>query len=92
MTVTKTKRISRLQALLLGGDDIDRERSRSALTDAGPPSSKQAVRRGETRRLAIAIRTAVNELDEKKRQLAALVRTVAPALLDRTGIGPVSAA
>ena len=34
MTVTKTKQINRLRALLLGGDDADWELSRGPLTDA----------------------------------------------------------
>ena len=103
MTVTKTKQINRLRALLLGGDDFDRELSRGALTDArlqaiarrrgrAGDTAEQAVRRGETRRLAIAIRTAVGELADNKRQLAALVSAVVPALLNRAGVGPVSAA
>lgn len=103
MTVTKTKQINRLRALLLGGDDRDRDLSRGALTDGrlqaivrrrgrGGESAEQAVRRGETRRLAIAIRSAIDELAGNKRQLATLVNAVAPALLHRSGVGPVSAA
>jgi transposase len=103
MTVTKTKQINRLRALLLGGDDIDRDLSRGTLTETklqaiarrrGRPNdtAEQAVRRAEARRLSIAIRVAMKELADNKRQLAALVSTLAPALLDKTGVGPVSAA
>jgi transposase len=103
MTVTKTKQINRLRALLLGGDDIDRDLSRGTLTETklqaiarrrGRPNdtAEQAVRRAEARRLSIAIRTAIAELADNKRQLAALVGTLAPALLDKTGVGHVSAA
>ena len=81
MTLTKTKQINRLRALLLGGDYADWELSRGPLTDArlhaiarrsGRPgdTAEQAVRRGETRRLAIAIRTALGGLANHK--LAAL--------------------
>lgn len=103
MTVTKTKQINRLRALLLGGDNTDRELARGALTDArlqaiarrrgrAGDTAEQTVRRGETRRLAIAIRSAIDELAANKRQLASLVTSVAPALLDRLGVGPVSGA
>jgi transposase len=103
MTVTKTKQTNRLRALLLGGDDTDRTLARGALTETRlqtvarrrgcrDDTAEQAVRRSEARRLAVAIRTALAELKENKRQLRALIETVAPALLQRTGIGPVSAA
>lgn len=50
------------------------------------------MRRAEARRLANAIRAAAAELAANKRHLAGLVRGLAPALLDKTGVGPVSAA
>jgi transposase len=52
---------------------------------------EHAVRRAEARRLALAIRAADRELTGNNKQLAALVTGLAPTLLDRTGIGPVSA-
>jgi transposase len=53
---------------------------------------EQAVRRGETRRLALTIRAAAQELSANKQQLIDLVTAVAPGLLDKQGVGPVSGA
>ena len=103
MTVTKTKQTNRLRALLLGGDDADRDLARGALTDTklqmiarrrgrAGENAEQTVRRAEVRRLSLAIRAGVSELAANKRHLAALVLAVAPALLDRVGVGPVSGA
>jgi transposase len=103
MTVAKTKQTNRLRALLLSGDDTDRQLARGALPATtlaalarrrgrAGDSVEQAIRRGEIRRLALAIRTAITDLAENKTQLAALVDTAAPGLLSRIGIGPVSAA
>jgi hypothetical protein len=50
------------------------------------------VRRLEVRRLALAIRDAEDVLADDKEQLAALVAELFPALPDRVGVGPVSAA
>ena len=103
MTVTKTKQINRLRALLLGGDDTDRDLSRGALTDTrlqaiarrrgrAVDTTEQAVRRGEARRLAIAIRAAMQRTADNKRQLAALVGTARAGAAGQAGVGPVSAA
>lgn len=103
MTVSKTRQINRLRALLLAGDDYDRDLARGALTETklraiarrrgrADDTTEQAVRQAETRRLSIAIRTGMSELADNKRQLADIVTTLAPALLDRTGVGPVSGA
>lgn len=103
LTVTKTKQINRLRALLLGGDDADRHLSRGTLTDTKlqtitrrrgrvGDTAEQVVRRGEARRLSIAIRAAVEELADNKRCLARLVGALAPVILDKIGVGPVSAA
>jgi transposase len=102
LTVTRTRQVNRLRALLLSGDDSDRILSRGTLTDArlqaiarrraSGQAAEQAVRRAEARRLAIAVRAATAELHANKRQLAVLVAAVAPALLAKTGVGPVSAA
>jgi hypothetical protein len=67
MTTVSTAQTNRLRALLLGGDDTDRQYARGAVTDtrlAGlarrrPPrdtSREQAVRHAEIRRLALALR------------------------------------
>jgi transposase len=103
MTVTRTKQINRLRALLLAGDDTDRELARGTLTDVrlnaiarrrgtNGDTIEQAVRRGETRRLALTIRAAAQELAANKQQLIDLVTAVAPGLLDKQGVGPVSGA
>ena len=103
MTTTKTRQINRLRALLLTGDDADRELCRAAMSDAhlqliarrrGRPgdSREQQIRRGEARRLALAIKQATADLAVNKKQLAELVGFFAPGLLDKLGVGPVSAA
>jgi transposase len=103
MTTSKTKQTNRLRALLLSGDDSDRELSRGKLTEARLQSIarrrgrsgdtiEQAVRRAETRRLSLAIDATAKELAANKDQLASLVESFAPGLLDRIGVGPVSAA
>jgi len=92
-----------LRALLLTGDDADRDLCRAAMSDAQlrliarrrgrlGESREQQVRRAEARRLALAIRQATSDLASNKKQLAELVDSVAPGLLDRLGVGPVSAA
>ena len=103
LTVARTRQVNRLRALLPGGDEADRDLSRGALTDArlqliarrrarAADTTERAVRRAEARRLATAIRAAATELAGNKQQLADLVSGLAPALLDKSGVGPVSAA
>jgi transposase len=103
IAVTKTRQTNRLRALLLTGDDADRDLSRGALTYArldaiarrrakGSDSVEQTVRRAETRRLAIAIRDAEHELAANQTQLTHLVEAFAPGLLKHHGVGPVTAA
>ena len=69
LTTASTAQTNRLRALLLGGDDTDRELARGALTETRlaslarrrPPreaSREQAVRHAEIRRLALALREA----------------------------------
>ena len=53
---------------------------------------EQQIRRAEARRLALAIREAKTALAANRKQLAELVQSFAPGLLDRLGVGPVSAA
>ena len=55
-------------------------------------SREQAVQRTEVRRLAIAIRLAVEELALNKTHLLEIVSVMAPGLLDLVGVRPVSAA
>jgi len=103
LTTVRTRQINRLRALLLTGDDADRDLSRGTLTDArltaisrrrgrSGETVEQEVRRAEARRLAIAIRDAGHELKDNKKQLASLADQLAPRLRDKVGVGPVSAA
>jgi transposase len=100
---TSTGQINRLRALLLAGDDRDRAAARAAFTDAAlaglsrrhAPTSGDPlahIRHGEIRRLAIAVRAAIGEMKNNRRQLRELVDQIAPGLTDRIGVGPVSAA
>jgi len=103
ISTTRTAQINRLRALLLLGDDEDRALSRGAMSKAHldrigrrrgrrDETREQAVRRGEARRLAIAIRAADLELTANHKQLKTLVQAFAPGLLDRKGVGPFSGA
>jgi hypothetical protein len=94
---------NRLRALLLSGDDTDRQTARGALTDATlaslarrraprEASREQAVRHAEIRRLALALRDAARALKANRTQLQAIVDDLAPGLTDQRGIGPLSAA
>jgi transposase len=102
LTSDKTRMVNRLRALLLTGCDADRVLARGSMSAPtlvkiirrrGRPDDtrEQAVRRAEARRLA-GIREANRALVENKKQLAALVTELAPQLLTKVGIGPVSAA
>ena len=103
LTTASTAQTNRLRALLLGGDDTDRTLARGALTEARlaslarrrPPreaSREQAVRHAEIRRLALALREAARALKANRAQLQTIVNDVVPRLIERPGIGPVSAA
>jgi hypothetical protein len=103
MTVTRTRQVNPLRALLLSGDDNDRQLARGALTAARlqtitrrrglrGDTRQEHVRPAETRRLASAIRAADAELSVNARQLTDIVTEMAPELLQRHGIGPVSGA
>jgi transposase len=103
MVTASTGQINRLRALLLSGDDRDRDASRAAFTEAALSSLARrrlpadadrlhAVRHAEIRRLALAVREATKALKVNRRELHELVGQIAPGLTDRPGIGPVSAA
>jgi transposase len=103
LTTTATGQTNRLRAMLRDGDDTDRRLARARLSDAvlaglarrrqpREASRQQAVRHGEIRRLALALREAARALKANRAQLAAIVNDLAPGLIDRPGIGPVSAA
>jgi transposase len=99
----QTRWINQLRALLLGGDDRDRVVAHGRVSQAwleqiirrrgnSDETRERAVRRAEARRLAMAIRDAERDLKANRAQLATIVADLAPGLLDRPGIGPVSAA
>jgi transposase len=103
LTTTSTGQTNRLRALLRDGDDTDRRLARARLTDTvlsslarrrlpREASRQQAVRHAEIRRLAVALREAVRVLKANRAELATIVDELAPGLLSRPGIGPVSAA
>src|SRR5664279_865155 len=103
MVTTSTGQINRLRALLLSGEDGERQASRAALTDAAlstlarrrlrPEADRhEAVRHQEIRRLVLAIREATRALKANRRELHELADQIAPGLTERPGIGPVSAA
>ena len=103
ITEASTAQASRLRALLLAGDDADRQAARKALTQralaalagrelAADASREHAVRHAEIGRLALALSQARRQLKDNRAQLLAIVEDTAPGLTSRYGIGPVSAA
>jgi transposase len=103
LTVVTTAQTNRLRALLLGGGDTERDLARATLTDPvllamvrrrEPPqaSREQAVRHGEIRRLAHAVRAGRHALAANRAQLQTIVDQIAPGLTQRRGIGAVTAA
>lgn len=104
LTMTRRRAINQLRALLLTGDDHDRHLARAkqfsnarlqTLIDREAPTSEtreQAVRREEARRLALRVRDTATELATNHRRMTEIVRELAPDLLAKLGIGPVSAA
>ena len=104
LTVAATAQTNRLRALLLGSDnDADRDLARGALSDAvlteladrrprAGATREQAVRHGEIRRLALAVRDGGRALKDNRAQLQAVVEDMTPGLTERRGIDPVTAA
>ena len=103
LTGTRTRQNNQLHALLLTGDDQDRQLGRGTFTLAAlntlsrrrpraRDTREQTVRRAEAARLATALRRAHHELRDNLSELAALVDELAAGLTDRVGVGPVSAA
>jgi transposase len=103
ITVARTAQASRLRALLLTGDDTDRQAARRALTQRVltglaqrmvPAGARRdhAIRQAEIARLALAMHQARRQLKDNRAQLLAIVDDIAPSLTSRYGIGPVSAA
>lgn len=102
-TTAKTAQTNRLRALLLTGDDTDRPLARGRLTveRLGVIARRRgrhddtidcAVRRAETRRLAVSVRDLDRQLADNRAQLTRIGELMAPGLTSRVGIGPVSAA
>jgi transposase len=98
-----TAQTNRLRALLLTGDDTDRHAARSTLNEAsltalarrrgrGGASRADAIRQGEIRRLALALREAERELKDNRKQLHTIVDDLAPGLTAHYGIGPITGA
>ena len=103
ITETRTAQTNRLRALLLAGDDTDRQAARKTLTktalaelagrELGAGARRDhAVRHAEVRRLALALSQARQQLKDNRTQLLAIVNDIAPGLTSRFGVGPVSAA
>ena len=103
LVLLQTQQTNRLHALLLSGDDTDRQAARGKFTltklaaiiarPADPHGDRAAaVLRAEIRRLAQAVRDRRRELRSNEHALTEIVSDLAPGLLDRPGIGPVSAA
>lgn len=99
LTTTSTAQTNRLKALLRDGDDIDRQLARARLTDTvlaslarrrlpAHASRQQAIRQGEIRRLALALRHAARALATNRAELAAIVCDLVPGLLNQPGIAP----
>lgn len=99
----RTGQVNRLRALLLGGDDADRQADRGALTDSAlavlarrrcPAGADRAqgVRHAEIRRLVVAVRDSGRELITNNKQLKAIAEDMAPGSTERRGVGPVTAA
>jgi transposase len=100
---TQTRCRNQLKALLHTGDDLERSLSSGHLSDArlkaitrrrgtATETRLQAIRREEARRLAQAVRDAERELIANHKQLRQIVESIAPELLTRRGIGPVTGA
>jgi len=103
LTTASTGQTNRLKALLRDGDDTDRSLARGKLTERAfnelarrrqprEATRAQAVRHGEIRRLAVALRDGRRELKANRAQLQDIVNDLAPGLTDQRGIGPVCAA
>jgi transposase len=103
LTTTTTAQTNRLRALLLSGDDTDRQLARRTLTDTilttliqrrspRQASREQSTRRTEIKRLALALREGHHGLRANRANLQSIVDDLAPGLTDHYGVGPVSAA
>jgi transposase len=103
LTTINTAQTNRLRALLRDDDDTDLALARGPLNDAvlaaiarrrepRDASRHQSVRHAEIRRLALALRESGRTLRANRAQLQTIANDLAPGLIDRRGIGPVTAA
>ena len=103
MTGTRTRQANALRALLRTGDDADRVLADGPWTKTKlaritrrrgrtGETREEQVRRAEARRIATAILTLDLQIAGNETEITTIVRDIAPTLLDRPGIGPVSAA
>jgi transposase len=103
MIGTQTAQTNRLHALLLSGDDRDRDLARGVFTAQrlellarrrlpANTTRVQAIRHAEIRRLALSLRGLMTDLSRNRKALLNVVNDLAPGLTDRRGIGPISAA
>jgi transposase len=102
LTVANTAQTNRLRATAgrrrhrarYGSGDAHRSRTRSrrAARESREASREQAVRHGEIRRLASAVRAGRHALAANRAQLQTIVDEMAPGLTQRRGIGAVTAA
>ena len=100
---TQTRCKNQLKALLHTGDELERNLASGHLSQArlqaiirrrgtGEQTRLQLIRRQEARRLAQLILQAERQLTANYRQLRELVTSIAPGLLAKRGVGPVTAA
>jgi transposase len=103
ITRAKVAHLNQLRALLLTGDDVDRALGQGTFNLGRLDSiarrrarigetREQAIRRAQARRLALACKTAYQELKTLRRQLLEVIETLAPGMSSQPGVGPVSAA
>lgn len=103
MVTLRTAQTNRLHAMLLAGDDRDRELARGKFTDSRlvavtrrrltPKATReQRIRHAEIRRPATALRLLHDDLRAHRADLLEIVDDLTPGLLKRPGLGPVSAA
>ena len=96
ITTAATGQASRLRALLLAGDDTDRQAARKTLSKTAlaalagrelpaHASREQAVRQAEIARLALSLGQARGQLKDNRTQLLAIVEDIAPGLTSRYG-------
>ncbi|WP_222844631.1 transposase [Saccharomonospora sp. CUA-673] len=104
LIMTRRRAINQLRALLLTGDEADRQLARTKqFSDArletiiqravlDGQTREQSIRREEARRLALRIRETGADLATNNTRLRTIVTELAPDLIAKLGVGPISAA